>query len=136
MSHDEESSNNSGNLSFDHILNQYLTRRKALKGGLAGAAVSMAGFSTMALAKEDKRIDSKGHRKRSRLIDFEQVPLDMGNGPIPAISNDYEYQVLIPWGEPLQPSGPVYQYPPNSTDQAQQIGIGHDGMWFFPTEQR
>src|SRR5690606_21067051 len=30
------------------------------------------------------------------------------------------------------PHAPSFQYPPRSADQAKQIGIGHDGMAFFP----
>jgi hypothetical protein len=63
---------------------------------------------------------------------FRSVPRSAGSQPDIRLSADYEYQVLIPWGDPLVPSGPAYQYPPSPEDQAQQIGIGHDGMKFFP----
>jgi len=65
-------------------------------------------------------------------MDFEAVAVAAGNGPLPVISPDYQYQVLIPWGEPLEPGGPAFSYPPTAADQSIQIGIGHDGMWFFP----
>ncbi|MGH8166241.1 MAG: hypothetical protein ACREQ1_03330, partial [Woeseiaceae bacterium] len=28
--------------------------------------------------------------------------------------------------------GPAFEWPPMAAAQAEQIGIGHDGMWFFP----
>jgi len=59
-----------------------------------------------------------------------------GNGPTPSISSDYQYEVLIPWGTPLEPHGPEFSYPPTADDQAQQIGIGHDGMTFFAHRDR
>ena len=53
----------------------------------------------------------------------------------PSISDDYEYQALIPWGTSIQPGGPEYNGDPNtrptSAEQANQVGIGHDGIWFF-----
>jgi hypothetical protein len=64
------------------------------------------------------------------------VTVANGSGPWPAISPDYAWDVLIPWGEPLEPDGPAFHYPPNAADQAQQIGIGHDGMTYFPDPLR
>ena len=67
-------------------------------------------------------------------IGFRPVPVAEGGGPNPTISPDYRYSVLIPWGEPLVPGGPAFRHPPNAADQARQIGIGHDGMAFFPVD--
>jgi secreted PhoX family phosphatase len=131
MSHDEIPSNRSANRPFESVLETYLERRTVLKGGLAAAIVTMTGFAPVADAKHKP----KGRQKGRGLMNFEPVPLAAGNGPMPAISPDYEYQVLIPWGEPLEPSGPAYVYPPSAADQARQIGIGHDGMWFFPLDK-
>jgi secreted PhoX family phosphatase len=51
------------------------------------------------------------------------------------VSSDYEYQSLIPWGTPLKKGVPEYTGTverPKSSDAEHQIGIGHDGMWFYP----
>ena len=71
---------------------------------------------------------------------FEPVTLAdaaASTGRLPLISPDYEYDVLIPWGTPIKSGVPEYDGDPasrpSSADQANQIGIGHDGMWFFPT---
>ena len=59
-------------------------------------------------------------------------------GPNPSISADYEYQVLIPWGTPLFPGIPDISATEGRPDSAfnaeRQVGIGHDGMWFFPID--
>ncbi|MBX2881099.1 MAG: PhoX family phosphatase [Granulosicoccus sp.] len=137
MSHDEQISNPSDNLRFEEIAGRYLSRRQALKGGLGAAAVTMTGFSDVALAKSSGSYGHKYRKRRhNRLIGFEPVPVSQAIGAEPAISSDYEYQVLIPWGEPLEPGGPEFSYPPSAADQARQIGIGHDGMWFFPLRNR
>jgi len=40
---------------------------------------------------------------------------------------------LIPWGTPLSRDTPDFSWPPTSAAaQSDQVGIGHDGMWFFP----
>ena len=127
---DNEVSNNSGNRPFEDVLQSHLARRQVLKGGMGLAAASFVAAPSLA---------SAGHKYwpgKRPLIGFTPVALADGNGPMPTISPDYEYQVLIPWGEPLEPSGPAFSWPPKAADQAKQIGIGHDGMAFFPIDQK
>lgn len=129
MSHDEQSTNKSGNRPFMDILQANVSRRNVLAGGLSLAASSFFVAPGISLASKKLR-----HEKYP-LMSFAPVPLADGNGPWPAISEDYQFSVLIPWGEPLEPGGPGYSYPPNAEDQTKQIGIGHDGMHFFPLNQ-
>ncbi|MBA57123.1 MAG: phosphatase [Pseudomonadales bacterium] len=127
---DNEVSNNSGNRPFEDVLQSHLARRQVLKGGMGLAAASFVAAPSLA---------SAGHKHwpgKRPLIGFTPVALADGNGPMPAISPDYQYEVLIPWGEPLEPSGPAFSWPPKAADQAKQIGIGHDGMAFFPIDQK
>ena len=116
-------SNKSGNRPFHEIAQVHLSRRTVLAGGFAAASTTFFAGANSAWAFVERH---------ERLIDFEPVAVADGSGPMPAISPDYEYQVLIPWGTPLEPGGPEFSYPPNADDQAQQIGIGHDGMAYFP----
>jgi hypothetical protein len=46
----------------------------------------------------------------------------------------YVAQVLIPWGDPIQPDGPAFKFDATNTaaEQAQQFGMSHDGMALFP----
>jgi len=130
MAHDEEVTNKSGNRPFEDVLEVNMSRRTIMRGGLASAATFFAA-SNPAIAGGFKW---RGFGKD--LIDFEPVPVASGNGPVPVISEDYEYQVLIPWGDPLEPGGPSYTGDPSTrptaAEQAEMIGIGHDGMWYFP----
>lgn len=136
MSHDNDISNRSGNRPFEDILNTQISRRKVLAGGLATATTTFfAGFGTAQAHGGNNpfaKFHHDHHHPKRKLINFEPVPVADGNGPVPTISKDYQYQVLIPWGEPIEPGGPAYQWPPTAADQAQQIGIGHDGMTYFP----
>ncbi|MAR91655.1 MAG: phosphatase [Pseudomonadales bacterium] len=122
-------SNPSDNRPFQDVLRANLARRQVLKGGLGLAAASFVAAPSLANA---------GFRhwpRRRGLINFTPVAVADGSGPMPSISPDYQYDVLIPWGDPLEPGGPAFSWPPNAADQAQQIGIGHDGMAFFPIDQ-
>lgn len=70
-------------------------------------------------------------------MDFTPLPVAGGGGHDPRIADEYEMQVLIPWGTPINPSsGPAFEWPPTAEAQAQQLGIGHDGMWYFPLDRR
>ncbi len=135
---DDDIRNNSGNRPFVEVLQANISRRKVLAGGLALGAAGFLPSGVLADADDEDEHqddDEKHGRRHNRLIGFDPVPVAQGNGPWPSISSDYEFDVIIPWGEPLQPGGPAYQWPPNAEDQAQQIGIGHDGMAFFPMHE-
>ncbi len=114
--------NQSKNVPFESVLEKNLSRRSVLKGGLAGAATGFfAAGPTNVLAKN-----------RGPKVGFTPVSIAEGTGPWPSISPDYQWETLIPWGEPIEPGGPEFSYPPTAKDQAKQIGIGHDGMHYFP----
>ncbi|MEM7675561.1 MAG: alkaline phosphatase PhoX, partial [Myxococcota bacterium] len=137
--HDDQenvSSNPSNNTPFRQILRARLNRRDVLQGSLAAAATTF--LAPEALAGGDRR-----RRRRRGLVNFEPVSIAQGSADstVPHISSDYEYQVLIPWGTPIEPGAtrPYNGEPdrrPTSKEAALQIGIGHDGMWFFPEDVR
>ncbi len=123
--HDDFTSNPLKNKPFCRILEKALSRRTVLSGSMAIAATSF-------IQPEDAQARSHRFPRRRKLLDFNPVTIAEGTGPTPSISSDYQYDVIIPWGEPIEPDGPDYSYPPNAADQAEQIGIGHDGMTYFP----
>ncbi|MCR9103758.1 MAG: PhoX family phosphatase [Gammaproteobacteria bacterium] len=153
MEHDEESTNTSGNRPFNEVLSARASRRKFMTGGLAAAAGSFI-LPSAASAKnkhdDDDKFQSRWDRdddhdedrwdRRDSSIEFEPVTVAQGNGPEPSISEDYEYQVLIPWGTPLRSGIAEYTGDPNTRptayEQENMIGIGHDGMHFFPLRHR
>jgi len=149
--HNNGSSNRSGSRSFEDVLRARMSRRNVLA---RGAALSATGFlaalggnklfaqeatAATAQAAGETVAQNAGTaiaQRSSSLINFSFVRAVDGAGPTPSISADYQYDVLIPWGTPIQPGGPTYDGNPNtrptSEQQTQQIGLGHDGMWFFP----
>ncbi len=134
---DDHVTNTSGNRPFEDVLSTRMSRRGALAGGAATVAATFIAGSGVAGAEvaEDAYGGGHGggHGPRDG-IGFTPVPNADASGPEPAISVDYEYQVLIPWGTPIHRNGPEFSWPQTSAaDQERQIGIGHDGMWFFQT---
>lgn len=133
---DDGISNDSKNRTFQSVLEVFSSRREVVKGGLTLAAGTFFASSALA-AKGGKKGPNAptGQNRQNGLINFTPVPVAEGSGPVPSISEDYQYQVVIPWGEALKSGIPSYE---GETDrsalayQEQQVGIGHDGMWFFP----
>jgi secreted PhoX family phosphatase len=151
-SEDDGVTNTSGNQPFEDVLRKRFSRRKVLAGSLATAATAFFGASHVAQAARGGQKGPnlpKGRTDVGGLVGFDPVPIAEGSGPLPAVSSDYRYQVLIPWGDPVNPA--VLQHGPLPWDdglltafdptlmtadqQAERIGIGHDGMWFFPTTE-
>ncbi len=146
MLHDDGISNPSTNRTFEDVLQARFSRRSLLA---RSAALSATGF--LAALAGDKLVSSglsvvtgqntnQAIAQSAALIGFTPVPADAtAAASIPAIAPEYQYDVLIPWGTPLQPGGIGYDGDPNTrptaAQQLQQIGIGHDGMWFFPKEK-
>ena len=98
-----------------------INRRKVLQGTLIGALGFLAGCQTNArpIARE-------------ALIGFTPLSMDDVTGKTIAIAEGYEYQTFIPWGEALHTNSPDWSWPPSAEAQTKQVGIGHDGMTFFP----
>ncbi|MBD0335554.1 MAG: PhoX family phosphatase [Cyanobacteria bacterium Co-bin13] len=150
MIHDNGSSNRSNNRSFEDVLRARMSRRNVLARGAAlsatGFLAALAGNKALVQAAAAATAPQAGQagagagtaiaQAGSRLFNFPAVPAANAAGPVPTISSAYQYEVLIPWGTPIQPGGPEYTGDPNSrptaAQQTQQVGIGHDGMWFFP----
>ncbi len=141
--HENVPTNTSGNTPFARVLDVNLSRRRVMQGTLAAA---VAGF----LAPQDllARPDHAGNGKSvskgkggGSLVGFDPVTIEKYtaeslNATVPVIADDYEYQVLIPWGTPLNNTVSEYDgnpaVRPTAVEQENQIGIGHDGMWLFP----
>ncbi len=148
------STNPSGNRPFIEVLQATMSRRRVMAGGLTAAAFGFLAPSVLARRRDDDddfddddddRRERRGRRDDRPLLNFQPVSLsDFANAPEPGrqpvISEDYEYDILIPWGTPLKSGIPEYTGDPttrpSADDQADMVGIGHDGMTFFPEKAR
>ncbi|MDT0306759.1 PhoX family phosphatase [Streptomyces sp. DSM 44917] len=132
---DEISSNPSGNRTFGEVVRSRLSRRAALRGGTAAAAGFLVaaglngGAASAATAPAQAAPARGGHRG---LLGFEPVPTSSEDAF--TVPEGYETQVIIPWGTPIRPHGPRWNKDASNSaaEQAQQVGMNHDGMHFFP----
>lgn len=139
---DEVSSNPSGNRPFQDVVETMMSRRAALRGGTAAAAAflttgALAGAQPAAAGVPHGRGGHGDHHRggrgrRGELLGFAPVATSSSDDFV--VPEGYETQVLIPWGTPVRPGGPVWHKDASNTaaEQAEQIGMNHDGMHFFP----
>jgi secreted PhoX family phosphatase len=109
-----------------------LSRRTVLVGGMA----AVAGFLTRGIAAPPGYAaaagrDGKATAKAGRLLGFAAIPLGfLDEVAVPA---GYTARPFIPWGTPILGSYPAFRPGANTAEeQAQQVGMHHDGMHFFP----
>jgi uncharacterized protein len=130
---DDRSSNLSGNRPFRDILAARVSRRDVLRGGTVVAAAGFLGAAGVLGSAEQAVAAPRTNSGRSRpLLGFTPVPTSSADAL--TVPDGYVAQVLIPWGTPIRSSGPAWHKDASNTavEQAQQIGMHHDGMHFFP----
>ena len=140
------SSNQSKNRPFDDVLKASVSRRAMLKGSLAVAGASFLAPAAATAGRGHGHGHGWGHdNDNGPLVGFEPLSKTdavAAGGKTVTISPDYEYQVLIPWGTPINPRSGVPEYTgdpstrPTAEEAEQQTGLGHDGTWFFPANLR
>jgi uncharacterized protein len=120
-----------------------LTRRSLLGSGAvaAGALASFAGplapgGPSAAASGPAPRSGARGRGAGNSALGFVAVAPNVDDAV--TVPEGYVVQVLIPWGDPIQPGGPAFRFDGRNTaaEQAQQFGMAHDGMAFFPLSRR
>jgi secreted PhoX family phosphatase len=119
--HDREDliSNASDNPAFADLVAVNPRRRLLLQAGMGGAALAFLGFPAMTRAAGRAEIG------------FMPVPVAVDDAL--HVAEGYVAQVLYAWGDPVS-AGPAFRDDASNSaaDQAQQAGMHHDGMHFFP----
>jgi hypothetical protein len=133
---DEISSNPSGNRAFRDVMAARMSRRAVLHGGTMVAAagfLAAAGLAGRAAPAAAAGAAHGGGTGTSKLLGFTPVPASDADHFI--VPDGYTTQVLIPWGEPIRSGGPAWRKDASNTaaEQAEQIGMHHDGMHYFPS---
>lgn len=112
-----------------------ISRRAVLGGGLAAVAATVVGAGTLPSAASG-RADGHGGpgrgRPSRRLLGFAEVPTSSDDTFV--VPDGYSWQALIPWGTPLRSTGPAWLEDASNSaaDQAEQVGMHHDGIHYFP----
>jgi secreted PhoX family phosphatase len=107
---------------LNELIETRISRRTAIAGGMA----AFASFLAPGVANAGGR-----GKKPPSLLGFDPIPLGFGDEVV--VPRGYSARVIIPWGTPILGSYPAFRPGANSAEeQAQQIGMHHDGMHFFP----
>ncbi|MCK7593699.1 PhoX family protein [Pseudomarimonas salicorniae] len=134
-----EDCNPSRNRHFSDVLRVNQTRRKLLQGTAAAAAVGVAAPVSAKLATGVAAALDGGHAFSAEEIKslalrpaFPAIAVNRDNTI--TVPPGYTAQVICRWGEPLFSNGPAFKIDRSNSaaEQAQQIGMHHDGMHFFP----
>jgi len=129
---DELPSNHCANPHMSELIDQ--RRRQILAGGAALGALGFLGVLPQAVEAAEQSA-AMPLRKRNRLP-FDAVPVSRADGiTVPA---GYRASVFVPWGTPISGRFPAFLEDASNSaqDQAEQVGMHHDGMHFFPIDGR
>ena len=124
--------NRSPNASFSEVLEASLSRRSIMKGGAGMAALGIfSTFGITACGGENKPLDMSSNES-SATLGFESIPGSLTDAI--TVASGYTASVLAPWGTPLNSSANAWRDDGTNTaeDQANSVGMHHDGMHFFP----
>ncbi|KEY57873.1 PhoX family phosphatase [Serratia sp. DD3] len=135
--------NKSNNEPFNQVLDKHLSRRNLVKSGLGLGA--MAAFAGMGLTGCDSGSSSSSTftepvtplppTQSSAKLNFTSVKGARLDAVV--VPEGYMAQVLAPWGTPLNAKAAPWKADGSNTadDQANSVGMHHDGMHFFPLNQ-
>lgn len=136
---DEPLSNTSSNAHINDLIEAGLSRRQVVAGG---AALGVMGFLGVALPGNAEAADNplkdllERLKKRGKRLPFNPVAVTRADTiSVPA---GYKATPFIPWGTPIRGSFPAFldNAGNSAADQADQIGMHHDGMHFFPIDSQ
>ena len=133
---DELPSNHSTNPHMSELIDQ--RRRQILAGGAAVGALGFLGVLPQAVEAAERGVERgarHGWRPRNRLP-FEAVPVSRADAI--TVPEGYRASVILPWGTPISGRFPAFLEDASNSaqDQAEQVGMHHDGMHFFPIDGR
>ena len=138
---DDQSSNPSTNTPLRDVLAARVSRRGLMQGGTVVAAAGFLGLAGGALSDARPAAAVPGakngwpHGGSGPLLGFASVPVSTADAL--SVAPGYTAEVLIPWGTPLHSTGPAWRKDASNTaaEQAEQVGMHHDGMHFFPLDE-
>ncbi|KRS21282.1 Tat pathway signal protein [Alishewanella sp. WH16-1] len=128
---DEPVANFSANPCFAAVLQQRLQRRTFLKGSLALAISGVLGSQLSGCRLTSELTPTAAGPIRPGFLAVAGNRLDQVTVPA-----GYRVQPFLAWGTPICGDYPAYKADASNTaaEQAQQMGMHHDGMHFFPID--
>ena len=132
---DDLNRNLSGNQPMDSVLEAYLSRRSVMRGGLGAAIAMIAGTSLIGCFDSDDDDDDApppAPAAAKLALGFDSILGSKTDACV--VAAGYSAFVLAPWGTPLTAEGNPWKGDGSNTasDQANAVGMHHDGMHYFP----
>ena len=125
------------NPTFSAIVESRMARRQFLKGSVGAAVAAFIGCSVVGCSSNDGEpgpiVDPV---TAAPLLGFTAIATSRADSI--AVPQGYTARTILPWGTPLTGSYPAFltDASNNGAEQEQQVGMHHDGMHFFPIDQR
>ncbi|MFB8828651.1 PhoX family phosphatase [Azotobacter sp. CWF10] len=129
---DEVPSNHSGNPHISDLI-QGISRRHVITGGIA---MGMLAFLGVSVPRACNAGAAQGLLKQPSSLTFAAVAVTRADAV--TVPEGYQAKAFIPWGTAICGSYPAYRDDGSNTaeEQAQQTGMHHDGMHYFPIDAR
>ncbi|WP_194791668.1 PhoX family protein [Pseudomonas sp. UFMG81] len=123
--------NRSGNLPMASVMDTYLSRRAVVRGGL-GAAIAMIAGTGLVGCLDSASQPKPPAKPANPKLGFQSIKGSRTDGCV--VATGYSAYVLAPWGTPLNNNAKPWQADGSNSasDQANAMGMHHDGMHFFP----
>jgi len=123
--------NNSNNEPFAAVMERELSRRSILRAGVGMAAVGMLngiGLTGCSNSANGEKLTTTPKVE----LGFDSISGAKLDAVV--VPKGYSAQVLAPWGTPLNDFAQEWQADGSNTalDQANSLGMHHDGMHYFP----
>ncbi|MCM0612800.1 PhoX family phosphatase [Marinobacter sediminum] len=127
--------NHSDNSPFHEVLAARLQRRTLMKGSVGAALASIMGVGFAGCGSDGDNGTTSANAAATDL-GFKAVPTSNANEVV--VPEGYSSQAFLPWGTPITGSYPEFQEDASNSgaEQEQQVGMHHDGMHFFPIDQK
>ncbi|WP_420389233.1 PhoX family protein [Marinobacter sp.] len=130
--------NHSNNTPFHQVLAARMQRRTVMKGSVGAALASVMGLGLAGCGSDDDddNATSTGGSSANTDLGFNAVAVSTANEVV--VPEGYSSTTFLPWGTPITGSYPEYKADGTNTgaDQEQQVGMHHDGLHFFPIDQK
>ena len=130
--------NHSSNTPFHQVLAARMQRRTVMKGSVGAALASVMGLGLAGCGSDDDDDNgsSTGGSSANTDLGFKAVAVSTANEVV--VPEGYSSVAFLPWGTPITGSYPEYKADGTNTgaDQEQQMGMHHDGVHFFPIDQK
>ncbi|TKD45636.1 PhoX family protein, partial [Azotobacter chroococcum] len=127
---DELPSNHSDNPHINDLI-EGISRRQVIGGGMA---MGMLAFLGVTMPGAGLAGQANGLLKRPGRLPF--TPVAVSRADTVTVPEGFQARALIPWGTPICGSYPAYREDGTNSaqDQAEQTGMHHDGMHYFPID--